>query len=1364
MKLLYYIPAFGNPHLDYKINILIDNLKYLYNNIRINFDILVNIYETDRTLIKKIKYAVKQCKFINNKFYNVKKGILAELFLNCEFNKNIDNYDYILFAFDDVKIIHLDINDMIEIKNKYNIQILSTKILNASYGYMFNYDELTINNFLEIFLLLMTPIDMKKFLSINDIKNKWLWSIDLLFGYYNIKVGVYNKYFCKHIFRNSDYDDAISDMNYYISKYTNFNSKSDILNNFTPIKDYININSKIINNYDYNKSYMVSCICISQNKKSILKKSIDSYFNQTYINKELIIVYDKNHPAINYIQNLNKKDIKLFIVDENLNLGQLRNLAINNSSGDFIMQWDDDDIYSIYRIEYNVNKLLKTNSDICIMNRWLVYDYVDEKLYLSNKYTWQGSIICKKNILTNYKYFEKNREEDLIINDIIKKYKTCYINNYGLYLYTFHNSNTNNRKHFMDIINCSKLISTNIKINNVINNYLNVNSKSFNYYYKISIVMLTYNNIDKFLKCINSLIGFIDDNIIEEIIIFDNNSNDNLKNILKNINHNKLKIIYNDKNIGVASGRKILFNKAKGNIIASLDSDVIISDLTYFKKSIDILNSNKNIGLVGLSGYYHRSFNFRDIEPFNYEGYVDYISGCVQIFNKDILKEVYLDEKYSPFWLEDTDFCMQIKKKGYRLYKIPYYYGIRHEYNSTNLLKKKNNIQNEEEYYKKFLYFKDKWVNENITFEKNTNIDIDNCNYNFVNHFNEKYDGLSNINYFLNEFNNYDSKIRIYNGSPDYYTDKIDKNKFNIIILPFESSMIPDKWINTINRYYNVCITTHSFLYNSFKNSGLHIPLYVVNQYYIRYNINKEIKNNNIRKCFKIGINCSTLVKRKNLENIIIACNNLLNKINIKLYIHVSFDYFGLLDKINIPDYAILSNKTKTADELAKWYSNLDCYIYPSFGEGWSMTPRESLYLSIPTIISDIPAHDELVQSGYYKVLYSDNKRNSYYEFLNDTCGEWKYFNDKIIEFAIIDVYENYKKYKNLAKLGSDWIKPKWTKNAYINNIKSIINLEKKNINKYICNNTNHNIYKYKLNPSIEFYNSFYYFIYRNEVSQCCNEKFKFKNTKYKLIKMNEDMDTIYDIDLYININNNRYCDRNRINLKNDDFVLEDLRLVNNKINGDIYIYGPVMIDYNDYTTKIGLFTLDNNELIFKKYLVIDSNQKIEKNWLIYNKVLNNYIFYKIEDHIIIYKSDYNFESIKYYRKVFFDYNKYLPNINTIDFLDKDYKFNLSSIIELENNMLLLFHYKEHSLNKIKRKYSNYAIVMDKHFYHILDVSNKLFTESEYCCYDVLLNFSIVLKDSNIIFYCGCNDEKYIKISYNINDFFKKYFNNFEIE
>ncbi|MEZ4548823.1 MAG: hypothetical protein R3B51_14430 [Thermodesulfobacteriota bacterium] len=57
-------------------------------------------------------------------------------------------------------------------------------------------------------------------------------------------------------------------------------------------------------------------------------------------------------------------------------------------------------------------------------------------------------------------------------------------------------------------------------------------------------------------------------------------------------------------------------------------------------------------------------------------------------------------------------------------------------------------------------------------------------------------------------------------------------------------------------------------------------------------------------------------------------------------------------------------------DGTSEWYAGLSCYVFPSSGEGWSFTPRESLYLGIPTLITDIPVHDELVRSGYYKRLF----------------------------------------------------------------------------------------------------------------------------------------------------------------------------------------------------------------------------------------------------------------------------------------------------------------------------------------------------------------------------------------------------------
>jgi hypothetical protein len=59
---------------------------------------------------------------------------------------------------------------MIQIKNKYNIEIFSPKVINSSWN-------LTFHNFLEIYFLLLSPKDFHKFFSLHTIENKWTWGI-----------------------------------------------------------------------------------------------------------------------------------------------------------------------------------------------------------------------------------------------------------------------------------------------------------------------------------------------------------------------------------------------------------------------------------------------------------------------------------------------------------------------------------------------------------------------------------------------------------------------------------------------------------------------------------------------------------------------------------------------------------------------------------------------------------------------------------------------------------------------------------------------------------------------------------------------------------------------------------------------------------------------------------------------------------------------------------------------------------------------------------------------------------------------------------------------------------------------------------
>jgi len=187
---------------------------------------------------------------------------------------------------------------------------------------------------------------------------------------------------------------------------------------------------------------------------------------------------------------------------------------------------------------------------------------------------------------------------------------------------------------------------------------------------KISIVMLTYNRYEKTIECLESYLKALDKEGIQELILFDNGSNENLCHYLKEFEkkHHKIKIIFHHENIGVCNGRINLFQEARGDIICSLDSDAKLKDSHFFDKIQDIMYDEK-YGIIGISGANLKSWNFGDQEDIanddNKDYYCDHIAGCCQIFRKELMNYGFgLDPYYGFFWCEDTDLSMQALQLG----------------------------------------------------------------------------------------------------------------------------------------------------------------------------------------------------------------------------------------------------------------------------------------------------------------------------------------------------------------------------------------------------------------------------------------------------------------------------------------------------------------------------------------------------------------------------------------------------------------------------------------------------------------------------------------------------------------------------
>jgi|TARA_Y100000389_G_scaffold96749_1_gene93389 hypothetical protein len=234
MNFLYYLASIGESNFEKKIDILINNINIIYKKLQSKFDIIINLYEIDEKYKNKIEL-LKKMESINNVYIYIKKGILTELFLNNPYNELLINYDYILFILDDVYLKYFDILDMIEKKNKYNLRIISPKVIKSTHLFMNNNKGTILTNFIECYCLLMKPEDLLLFFSLQTESNCWMWGTDLLYGYYKINVGIDFNNYAIHSFPNRINKDAYRlHLEYLKYKKLPFNNYLDILKKYSP--------------------------------------------------------------------------------------------------------------------------------------------------------------------------------------------------------------------------------------------------------------------------------------------------------------------------------------------------------------------------------------------------------------------------------------------------------------------------------------------------------------------------------------------------------------------------------------------------------------------------------------------------------------------------------------------------------------------------------------------------------------------------------------------------------------------------------------------------------------------------------------------------------------------------------------------------------------------------------------------------------------------------------------------------------------------------------------------------------------------------------------------------------------------------
>lgn len=213
----------------------------------------------------------------------------------------------------------------------------------------------------------------------------------------------------------------------------------------------------------------------------------------------------------------------------------------------------------------------------------------------------------------------------------------------------------------------------------------------------VSVIIVNYNTCVMTKKCIDSI--FVNTkNIDFEVILVDNNSRDESRTIFEK--DERIKYIYNHKNIGFGCANNIGVEVANGRNVIFLNSDTLLIN-NAIKIMSDFLDGNDNAGACGgnlYNNYEEPSHSFGRFFPsifweinllsnniiekiiygkstsYNYSNKVlkvAHIIGADLMVKKKILDVIGGFNPCFFMYREETELCYRIYNSGYGLYSVP---------------------------------------------------------------------------------------------------------------------------------------------------------------------------------------------------------------------------------------------------------------------------------------------------------------------------------------------------------------------------------------------------------------------------------------------------------------------------------------------------------------------------------------------------------------------------------------------------------------------------------------------------------------------------------------------------------------------
>jgi len=201
----------------------------------------------------------------------------------------------------------------------------------------------------------------------------------------------------------------------------------------------------------------------------------------------------------------------------------------------------------------------------------------------------------------------------------------------------------------------------------------------------VTIVIVHWNKKDQLDICLSSLQKTIYDNF--SVVVVDNGSTDGSATMVKQ-KYPSVDILENTENLGFAKGNNIgikhAITKYNPDFVLLLNNDIEIIDGNWLNIFVDVA-SKKSVGIatckllnpdrsIQYSGSILTVFGWKQYtsDGFTVDTSTDFAIGACFLIKREVIDKIgLLDEEFTPFLWEETDYCTRAKKAGYTIIYTP---------------------------------------------------------------------------------------------------------------------------------------------------------------------------------------------------------------------------------------------------------------------------------------------------------------------------------------------------------------------------------------------------------------------------------------------------------------------------------------------------------------------------------------------------------------------------------------------------------------------------------------------------------------------------------------------------------------------